>query len=203
MTFNLKYEIAQRAAALIVDEGMEYGPAKKRALQDLGLSSRTELPDHQLMLSAVREHIAIFCPDSQAKTLKILREMALFWMKRLSAWRPHIVGAVWNGTATDFSDIHLYLYCDDPKLAQFQVLDMGSKFEESVNYDSLGQEVSCWELPLTHPELDCRVILRLTFFDWDELKSGVKKDNSQEAIRGDQQDLERRLQQSYTSVNTD
>ena len=196
MSSNIKYDIANRAAALIVDEGMEYGPAKKQAVQELGLPHRTELPDHDLMLAAVREHIAIFCAESQAQELAILRDMALVWMRRLAQFRPHISGAIWNGTATQYSDIHLNLYCDDPKLAQFQVLDMGSRFEESSNYDSLGREVACLVLPLHSPQLNIRVMLMLTFLDFDELKGALKKDSNQEPIRGDIKALELRVRQN-------
>ena len=41
-----KREIAAAAARLVVEEGMEYGPAKRRALRDLGLPTRTSLPNN-------------------------------------------------------------------------------------------------------------------------------------------------------------
>ena len=37
-------EIAATAARLVVEEGLEDGPAKRRAVRQLGLSSRTALP---------------------------------------------------------------------------------------------------------------------------------------------------------------
>jgi exodeoxyribonuclease-3 len=39
----------------------------------------------------------------------------LRWMARLADFRPHLSGAVWRGTATRLSDVHLDLYCDDSK----------------------------------------------------------------------------------------
>ena len=87
---HLKAEIAQAAAALVVDEGLEYGPAKRRALKQLGLPPRTELPDNGLVEDAVREHIALFCEDTQPAELRALRELALVWMKRLAEFRPHL-----------------------------------------------------------------------------------------------------------------
>jgi len=41
---SIESEIAQTAAILVVDEGLEYGPAKRRALKQLGLPARTPLP---------------------------------------------------------------------------------------------------------------------------------------------------------------
>ena len=36
------------------------------------------------------------------------------WMLRLAEFRPYVGGAVWRGTATRWSAVHLDLYCDDP-----------------------------------------------------------------------------------------
>ena len=63
MNDTLTQEIAATAAALVVDEGLEYGPAKRRALKTLGLPPRTPLPNNNEVEAAVREHIAIFCAD--------------------------------------------------------------------------------------------------------------------------------------------
>ena len=40
----LKLEIAAVAARMVVEEGLEYGAAKHRAVKQLGLPSRTALP---------------------------------------------------------------------------------------------------------------------------------------------------------------
>jgi hypothetical protein len=58
-----------------------------------------------------------------------LRQLALAWMQRLAAFRPHIQGAVWNGTATRRSDIHLQLYCNDPKSAEIALIDRGVRYD--------------------------------------------------------------------------
>ena len=43
---SAKSEIAATAARMVVEEGLEYGPAKRRALRQLGLPARTALPDN-------------------------------------------------------------------------------------------------------------------------------------------------------------
>jgi hypothetical protein len=45
--------------------GLEYGPAKRRAVKQLGLSARTALPDNDVVEDAVREYISMFCADTQ------------------------------------------------------------------------------------------------------------------------------------------
>jgi len=43
---SLQARIAQAAAAMAVDEGLEWGAAKRRAVKQLGLPARTALPDN-------------------------------------------------------------------------------------------------------------------------------------------------------------
>ena len=71
------------------------------------------------MDEAVREHIAIFCPEEQAQALAELRRVALRWLERLSDFSPHVSGAVWTGTATHHSDVFIQLFCNDPKTAEY------------------------------------------------------------------------------------
>ena len=87
---NVTAEIAQTAARIVVEEGLEWGPAKQRAVRQLGLPSRTALPDNDLLEEAVREYIELFCFVSQPQELRALRELALVWMERLPEFRPHL-----------------------------------------------------------------------------------------------------------------
>ena len=62
---TLKSEIAATTAALVVEEGLEYGPAKRRAVKQMRLPARAELPDNAEIEDAVMEYIAVFCADTQ------------------------------------------------------------------------------------------------------------------------------------------
>ncbi len=57
---SLKSEIAAAAARMVVEEGLEYGPAKRRAVKQLGLNSRSALPDNDAVEDSVREYIELF-----------------------------------------------------------------------------------------------------------------------------------------------
>ena len=99
MTGSLSAEIAANAARLIVEDGMEYGPAKRRAALDLGLSGRSAaLPGNEEVEDEVRAYISVFHADTQPAELAALREIAATWMERLNAFRPLLAGAVWRGT---------------------------------------------------------------------------------------------------------
>jgi hypothetical protein len=96
---DLTHSIAAEAARLIADTGMEYGAAKAKAARSLG-HRRVELPSNEAVEDELREHLALFCADSQPLELQALRQVALRWMERLAMFSPHLTGAVWRGTST-------------------------------------------------------------------------------------------------------
>jgi hypothetical protein len=128
---TISAEVAATAARLVVEEGLEYGPAKHRALKSLGLArnARSALPSNDELEDEVRDYLALFCADTQPAELKALREVAALWMERLAEFRPHLCGAVWRGTATRLNNIHLQLYCDDSKSAEIALINQGIDYE--------------------------------------------------------------------------
>ncbi|MEN9671726.1 MAG: hypothetical protein RL018_2003, partial [Pseudomonadota bacterium] len=77
-------EIAITAARLVVEEGLDYGAAKLRAVKQLVLPSKTPLPSHDEVEAQVRDYIALFCTATQPAELAALRELAYLWMQRMS-----------------------------------------------------------------------------------------------------------------------
>ncbi len=140
-------EVAQAAARLIAEEGMAWGPAKLKALRELGLPPRTPLPPSELVEEALHEHLAIFQAETQPAELRWLREQALRWMARLAAFEPLLTGAVWRGTANRWSTIHLQLYADDPKAPEIALLNAGESPEPGATQrDSRGHELQTLQL---------------------------------------------------------
>jgi hypothetical protein len=133
-----KTEIAATAARLVVEEGLEYGPAKRRAVKQLGLNARTPLPDNDDVEDAVREYIALFCADTQPGEL---RPCASWRWSGWSAWRHFAPsgGAVWHGTATRLSDIHIQLFCDDSKSAEIALIDHNVAYEPAHRHRLSGR----------------------------------------------------------------
>lgn len=177
-------EIAAVAARLIVDEGMDWGPAKQRAARELG-APRAALPGNDEVEAAVREHIAIFHADTQPAELHALRELAAQWMARLAEFRPHLTGAVWRGTATRLSNVHLQLYCDDSKAAEIALLDRGVDFDVAETKGPRGRPVDMLVLDAPCPALQERVTLCLTILDFDDLRGALKPDAGGRTERGD------------------
>ena len=187
--------IAAAAAELVVDEGMEYGAAKRKAAQALGKRGgrSSELPNNELLEAAVREHIAVFHADTQPGELLALRQLALSWMRRLSAFRPHLSGAAWRGTATRRSALHIDLYCDDPKTAEIALLDLGVSFDVRTLERPGEPPLDVLSVATPVAALGEAVTVHLLIRDLDELRGALKPDARGHSWRGDMLALQRLL----------
>ncbi len=186
MTGTLTAEIAAAAARLIVEEGLEYGPAKRRAARDLRIGGRSvELPGNDVVEDEVRSYIDCFHADSQPAELAALRGVAASWMARLQAFRPYLTGAVWRGTATRRSSIHIELYCDDSKSAELALIDMRVDYEVSSTDGPRGKPLDVLNLFIRSPELADRVHVALTVLDYDDVRGALRGDARGRPQRGD------------------
>lgn len=182
---TVQSEIAANAARLVVEEGLEYGPAKRRAVKQMGLPPRTGLPDNDAVEDAVREYIDIFCADTQPRELAALRQLALTWMERLAEFRPHLGGAVWHGTATRLSDIYLQLFCDDPKSAEIKLIEHNVDYTPRTVTGFHGESVEALSLSSLCPGLGEPVGVHLLVYDHDDLRGALKPDAKGRTPRGD------------------
>jgi hypothetical protein len=196
---NVQEEIAAAAARMVVDEGLEYGPAKRRAVKQLGLPQRSALPDNDLVEDAVREHIALFCADTQPAELRALRRLALQWMERLERFRPHLGGAVWHGTATRLSDIYLQLFCEDEKSAEIALIDLRVNYEPRTVTGLHQQPVEALSFHATCRELGETIGVHLLVNDLDGLRGALLRDSKNRSPRGDLQAVRLLLDQKEES----
>ena len=180
-----KLEIAQAAARIVVEEGLEYGGAKRRAVKQLGLPQRTALPDNETIDEAVREYISIFCADTQPAELAALRKLALTWMERLKEFRPYLGGAVWHGTATRLSDIYLQLFCDDPKSAEIALIDNRVDYEARTVTGFNGEPGEALSFSSVSRDLEEMIGVHLLIYDHDDVRGALKPDSRGRPPRGD------------------
>ena len=164
-------EIATAAAVLVVEQGLEYGPARHRALKVLGLPSRTTLPNLDAVDRAVREHLALFGAESQPAELAEMRSVALQWMERLAEFRPHLTGTVLAGTATRQSDICIQLYCDDPKSAEIALINWGIAYDTQTIRGFTGEPVDALSFVQFCSGLKAEVGVHLLIYDYDDLRA--------------------------------
>jgi hypothetical protein len=195
MNASLTDEIAATAARLVVEEGMEYGPAKRRAARVLGRHARpADLPGNDQIEDEVRDYLALFCADTQPAELAALRAIAVTWMERLAEFRPHLCGAVWRGTATRLNDVHLELYCDDSKAAELALIDRRVDYDVGSRPGPRNVPVDVLTLAERSAELGESVSVHLTILDHDDLRGGLKPDAGGRTQRGDLAALRRLLQ---------
>ena len=187
MSSALTEEIAATAARLVVEEGMEYGPAKRRAARALGRTSAraAELPGNDLVEDEVRNYLAIFCADTQPAELAELRAIATIWMEQLAEFRPHLTGAVWRGTATRLNNIHLELFCDDSKAAELALIDRRVDYDVGSRPGPRGELIDVLSVAHTSAVLGERVTVHLSVLDHDDLRGGLKPDAGGRSQRGD------------------
>lgn len=182
---DVQLEIAATAARMVVEEGLEYGPAKRRAVKQLGLPSRTALPDNALLEDEVHDYISLFCAETQPKELVALRELALVWMERLQEFRPYLGGAVWHGTATRLSDIYLQLFCDDAKLMEITLINQGVRYAVGSVPGLHGETVDTLSINSPCSALQESIGIHLTVYGYDDLRGALKVDGKGRKPRGD------------------
>jgi hypothetical protein len=188
---SLTEQIAAAAAQLVVEDGLEYSAAKRRAARHLaGRGLRQgDLPRNEQVEDEVRAYLETFCADTQPAELQALREVAALWMDRLTAHRPHLGGAVWRGTATRRSAVLLDLYCDDPKSAEIELINQGVDYD--AGDDGSADAVPVLMLGTRSDALGEVVTVHLLLHDLDDLRGALKPDAQGRSWRGDRQALQR------------
>lgn len=181
----MSFEIAATAARLVVEEGLEYGAAKRRAVKILGLCGRTTLPGNDEIEQEVIDYLALFCAETQPGELRALRELAVVWMDRMAQFRPYLSGAVWRGTATRLNDIYIQLFCDDSKSAEIALIDYRVQYVPRSVTGFKGETVDALSVHSFCEGLKEEVGVHLMVYDHDDLRGALKPDARGRTVRGD------------------
>jgi hypothetical protein len=190
-------DLTAMAARLVVEQGLEYVAAKRKALKMLGL--RAELPSNEAVEDEVRAYLALFHAETQPGELAALRVLARTWLERLAEFRPHLTGSVWRGTATRLSPIRIELYADDPKAPEIALLNGGVAYSsidagsgargEPHSILAVIERRSPWAQPVT---------VFLSILDRDDLRGALRPDARGRPWRGDMRALERLMDAAAT-----
>jgi hypothetical protein len=178
---NLRLRIAYIAARLMAEDGVaDYGTAKMKAARQAGLADANLLPDNQEIEAALREYQGLYQKEEQADHLRQLREVAVRVMRDFAAFRPVLVGPVLNGTASQFSEVDLQLFTDDPKALTMFLLNRHVRFEEGTRRMRGGDSSS--DVPQIHLEVD-GVAVTLTVLGLDDERSPARSRPGEELQR--------------------
>lgn len=125
----LRHALAQEAARLIVEHGIDdYGLAKRKAAERLGVTDHAVLPKNTEIEAALAGHHRLFGSGSHAGELAQLRRHAVDAMRLLDRFEPRLVGPVLSGNATAHSDITLHLFADTPESVVLALMDAGIRY---------------------------------------------------------------------------
>lgn len=164
------------AARMIVEEGRDCAQAKRKAAAAVaGERGRAQalLPDNQQMDAALREYLRTVVGEPHRALLRRLRNIAVEWMQALERFRPYLVGAVLDGSATQHSPLRLNLYTDSAKDVELALMERRIDFRvaEAPSGEAHAHEVIGF---LAQPDSglqdDAPVRVLLTVYDPDALR---------------------------------
>lgn len=130
---KLRRQIAWEAARLMYSrEVAEYYVAKQKAARRIykGWIKPADLPTN----SEIRDQIQILArlhegPEPHTQRLFDMRMRAVWWMRKLIAFHPKIIGSVLTGTIREGSDIDLHVFASNPHSITVDLDDDGIRYE--------------------------------------------------------------------------
>lgn len=124
-------ELALEAARIIVEESQtDYGLAKRKAAERLGLSSRTAMPDNARIEVEVIAYQRLFGGEAYVQRLQALRRVAVQAMTLLADFEPRLVGAIITGAIADMHRVQLHCFPDKPEMVDVFLADRGFAIKE-------------------------------------------------------------------------
>jgi hypothetical protein len=139
---RLRACIAQEAARILLDEGVEdYQLAKRKAADRLNAGDRRLLPRNSEIERAVLEHQRLFFTNGYDDLVSMLRQAALEAMRLLYRFQPRLTGSVLKGTAGKHSDIDLHVFADAAEDVLFVLMDAGISYRAAERRLRYGDEV--------------------------------------------------------------
>jgi hypothetical protein len=197
---RVREEIAMAAARMIAEDGLDYATAKRKAARQVVGETRIEgtwLPDNDQIEEEIREYQTLFQGESQPVVLRRLREVALDWMKRLEAFNPFVTGAVLNGTAGAHSDIHLQIFCDNPKDVAIWLLNANVQYDVSETRHFAGRGyVETLSFMVKASRDEDAVGIHVALYDTDDLRGAVRADARGRLSRANAQALQTLIDES-------
>jgi hypothetical protein len=198
---RVREEIAIAAARLIAEDGLDYATAKRKAARQVVGETRVAgewLPDNDQIEEEIREYQSLFQGDSQP---------ALFdWMERLAPFQPYLTGAVLGGTAGEHSDVHLQVFCDNPKEVAIYFLNANIQYDVSETRHFAGRGYVETLSFLWRPTNEGREAeptgIHVALYETDDLRGAVRADARGRTARANLQAVQALLDSSEAAPST-
>lgn len=118
--------LAAEAARILVEEAMtDYGAAKRKAAERLGLGVRASLPDNAQVEAEVIAYQRLFGGTGYVHRLRELRATAVRAMKLLQEFEPRLTGAVVSGAIADAHRVQLHAFPDKAEMVDVFLANRG------------------------------------------------------------------------------
>ncbi len=201
---RIRRQIAFLAAQLMYHRTeSEYFTAKRKAAKQLGVEYRfrpADLPTN----AEIRDQIQSMARTHEGpKRLERLRDMrieALRLMRKLTRFRPRLIGSVWTGHVRNGSDIDIHIFTDSPSLVT-DCLDEHSLMHE-VQFKRIVKHGE--ERVYTHIHVEDRFPYELTLYPEDKAHYVFKSSITGKAIeRASIAELETALKSEYPDIDLD
>ena len=155
-------QVADEAARVMAEHGVrDFALAKRKAAERLGLSARGVLPSNALIQERLVARQRLFEPEMHEARIAKMRRLAADVMGTLEQFRPKLVGAVLDGTATINSPIELHVFSDAPELVAATLEAGGGRVRDSQRRYRFGPDdypqIPGFELVLDDEELQVMV----------------------------------------------
>jgi len=161
---HLRSAVAQEAARLMAEHGIQdFHLAKRKAAERFGVAEGAFLPKNTEIEAALASYQRLFGGEQHASRLQQQRRVALDAMRMLEQFEPRLVGAVLNGTATEYADIQLHVFSDSAEAVYTHLIDKRYEYEvferkarmtpdrviavPSVRFDMQGQILEAFVFP--------------------------------------------------------
>ncbi|MGH8245638.1 MAG: hypothetical protein ACREUU_04325 [Gammaproteobacteria bacterium] len=132
--------VAELAARIMADEGVEYYHlAKRKAADRLGIKGLRKFPDNSEIAALLNTHQRLFQAQSQPLWLRAQRETALEAMRLLRRFDPMLAGPVLDGSAARQSIVCLHVFAETPEEVNYSLLEHAIPFtvhERTVRQNS-------------------------------------------------------------------
>lgn len=118
--------LAAEAARLLVEEALtDYGAAKRKAAERMGLGPRASLPDNARVEAEVIAYQRLFGGAAYVQRLQALRATAVRAMKLLAEFEPRLTGAVVTGAISDAHRVQLHAFPDKAEMVDVFLANRG------------------------------------------------------------------------------
>jgi hypothetical protein len=140
---DLRQQLADEAARLMAEHGIQdFAQAKRKAAERLGVrAGEGALPSNAQIQERLVERQRIFEPEAHDLRIAKLRLVAANVMALLDGFRPKLVGAVLEGTATQTSAIELHVFSDAPEAVAAALEERGLRLHDSQRRYRFGREL--------------------------------------------------------------